>query len=350
MTLGANMLRNLLQGACLVSILVVTLSACENNAERIEVLSGPAQGSTYTIKYVSSPTTPKADAMGVAVQGILDEVDRQMSTYRLDSDIARFNQSPAKTCMKMPQPVLDLVQYGYELSTLSDGAFDLTLGPLLNVWGFGPQSRGKQVPSAQEIAAAKTQTGYKHVRVVGDQLCKDADVQVDLNSIAAGYTVDRISERFAELNVDNYMIEVTGELIAVGRKPDGSPWRIALEQPLGDGQRVIQQILELDGYGVNTSGDYRNYFEEDGVRFSHTLDPQVGAPISHRLASVTVIDRSTLHADGLGTLLLVLGPERGLAFAEEHGIAAFFVLRDDDGFVTQVSSEFSRIFPEGGNQ
>lgn len=343
------MLRNLLRGACLVSILVVTLSGCESNAERIEVLSGPTMGSTYTIKYVHNTTTPAADAVGVAVQNILDEVDRQMSTYRLDSDLARFNQSPANTCMTMPQPVLDLVQYGDQLSQLSDGAFDLTLTPLLNVWGFGPQSRAKTVPSAEDIATAKAQTGYQHLRVVDDQLCKDAAVQVDLNSIAAGYTVDRISERFSELNINSYMIEVTGELIAAGRKPDGSPWLIALEQPLGDGQRVIQRILELDGYGINTSGDYRNYFEEDGVRFSHTIDPQTAAPISHRLASVTVIDRSTLHADGLGTLLLVLGPERGLAFAEEHKIAAFFVLREGDSFIIQVSSEFSRIFPEGGN-
>lgn len=343
------MLRNLLQGACLVSILAAALSGCESNAERIEVLSGPTMGSTYTIKYVYNTTTPAADAVGVAVQNILDEVDRQMSTYRLDSDIARFNQSPANTCMPMPQPVLELAQYGYELSRSSDGAFDLTLGPLLDLWGFGPQARDKRVPSADEIAAAKEKVGYQHIRVVDKQLCKDADVKVEFNSIAAGYTVDRIRQRFAELNIDSYMIEVTGELIAKGLKPDGSPWRIALEQPLGDGQRVIQRILEIDGYGLNTSGDYRNYFEENGVRFSHTIDPQVGAPISHRLASVTVVDRSTLQADGLGTLLLVLGPERGLAFAEEHKIAAFFVMRDGEGFATQVSSEFSRIFPDGGH-
>jgi thiamine biosynthesis lipoprotein len=349
MTLEANMLRNLLQGACLVSTLVLALSGCDSNAERVEVLSGPTMGSTYTIKYVFNASTPAADAVGVEVQSILDEVDRQMSTYRLDSDIARFNQSPANTCLPMPQPVLDLAQYGYELSRSSDGAFDLTLGPLLNLWGFGPQARAKHVPSAADIAKAKTQIGYQHVRVVGNQLCKDADVQVEFNSIAAGYTVDRISERFTELNIDSYMIEVTGELIAKGRKPDGSPWRIALEQPLGDGQRVIQRVLEIDGYGINTSGDYRNYFEENGVRFSHTIDPQVGAPINHRLASVTVVDPSALHADGLGTVLLVLGPERGLAFAEERKIAAFFVMRDGEGFATQVSSEFSRMFPEGGH-
>lgn len=343
------MLRNLLRGACLLSLLMA-LSGCDNTAERIEVLSGPTMGSTYTIKYVHKKgITPAVDAVGVELQNILDRIDRQVSTYRLDSDTARFNQSPANTCMDMPDAVLELAEYGYQLSKLSDGAFDLTLGPLLDVWGFGPQSREKTVPSAEQIAAAKAKTGYQHIRVVDGQLCKDAEVQIEFNSIAAGYTVDRISERFTELGIDSYMIEVTGEIIAAGRKPDGSPWRIALEQPLTDGQRVIQRVLELDGYGVNTSGDYRNYFEEDGIRFSHTLDPQLGAPISHKLASVTVVDKSTLHADGLGTLLLVLGPERGLAFAEEHNVAAFFVMRDVDGFVTKVSSEFSRIFPEGGN-
>ncbi len=266
-----------------------------------------------------------------------------MSTYRLDSDIARFNQSPVNTCMQMPQPVLDLVQYGYELSRISDGAFDLTLGPLLDVWGFGPQARARHVPNAEDIAQAKAKVGYQHVRVVNDQLCKDAAVQVEFNSIAAGYTVDRISQRFAALNIDSYMIEVTGELIAKGHKPDGSPWRIALEQPLGDGQRVIQRVLEIDGYGMNTSGDYRNYFEEDGVRFSHTIDPQEAAPIRHRLASVTVVDRSTLRADGLGTLLLVLGPERGLNFAEEHKIAAFFCNARWRGFCN--TSQF-RVFQD----
>ena len=293
------MLRNLFKGACLVSVLAVTLSGCENNAERIEVLSGPTMGSTYTIKYVYNATTPAVDAVGVAVQSILDEVDRQMSTYRLDSNLARFNQAPAHTCMPMPQPVLDLVQYGNELSRISDGAFDLTLTPLLNLWGFGPQSRGRAVPSAEQIAAAKAQTGYQKVRIDGEQLCKDADVKLDLKGIAAGYTVDRISERLAELNIESDMIELTGELTATGRKPDGSPWRIALEQPLVDGQRAIQRILEIDGYGVNTSGDYRNYFEEGGVRFSHTIDPRNGTPIKHNLASVTVVDRSTLRADGV---------------------------------------------------
>jgi FAD:protein FMN transferase len=232
------------------------------------------------------------------------------------------------------------------LSAESEGAFDLTVQPLLELWGFGAQSRGERVPSAEEIAAARQRVGHGHLRIDGQQLCKTAAVQVDLNGIAAGYVVDRIAERLGQLGVRSYLLDVTGELRAAGRKPDGNLWRVAIEAPRDDRQ-VAQKVLELDGVGVSTSGDYRNYFERDGRRYSHTLDPRSGAPITHRLASVTVVDASTLRADGLSTLLMVLGPERGYAFAERGGIAAFFVTRTDQGFATRATPAFERRFGEG---
>lgn len=339
------MLRNLLQGAGLLTVMSLALAGCQP-AQRIEVLSGLTMGSTYTIKYVSHSGTPAADAAGVAVQGILDEVDRQMSTYRADSDLSRFNRLPAGSCEAMPEPVLQLVRYAGELSELSDGQFDITIHPLLDVWGFGPGSREQRVPSADEIAAAQERMGHRHLRIEDNQLCKEIDLKLDLNSIAAGYTVDRIAEHFEEMGIGSYMIEVTGELIAKGRKPDNSPWRIALEQPVGKGERVLHRVLEIDGWGVNTSGDYRNYFEEDGVRFSHTLNPKSGAPIAHNLAAVTVIDRSALAADGLGTLLLVVGLEEGMELARKHDIAALFVTREKEEFRSHASPVFEQMFPE----
>lgn len=180
-------------------------------------------------------------------------------------------------------------------------------------------------------------------------MCKEVELQLDLNSIAAGYTVDRIATRLRELGVASYLVDVTGELKALGKKPDGQPWRIAIEAPRDD-QRVAQRILQLDGYGISTSGDYRNYFEENGVRYSHTLDPQTGAPIRHKLAAVTVADPSTLRADGLSTVLMVMGPERGLAYAEQAGIAAFFVIRDGEGFATRTSAAFEQLFAAGEEQ
>jgi thiamine biosynthesis lipoprotein len=220
---------------------------------------------------------------------------------------------------------------------------------LLNLWGFGPHGRGEVVPTAEQIAEARQIVGQGHLRIDGEQLCKDVAVQVDFNSIAAGYAVDKVVERFEALGVNSYLVEITGELKASGVKPDGAPWRIAIEAPR-DNERVAQRVIELDGRAVSTSGDYRNYFERDGKRYSHTLDPQTGAPIEHRLAAVTVVDQSTLRADGLSTLLMVLGPERGLSYAADRNIAAFFVIREGQEFISKSTEAFDELFGAGAEQ
>lgn len=328
--------------------LLTALTGCWFS-ERVEEFGGPTMGSTYTVKYVRSKDSPSLELLKRETDAILAEVDQQMSTYRDDSAIEQFNQAPAGTCQAMPAGVLELVEAGRVLHEQSAGAFDLTLEPLLNLWGFGPKARAEKVPTAEQLAAARAQVGMQHLRREGEQLCKDVDVQVDFNSIAAGYAVDKIVQRFTELGVTSYMVEATGELKAAGKKPDGQPWRIGLEAPQ-DGQRVAQRVLAVDGYGISTSGDYRNYFEEEGKRYSHTLDPLTGAPITHTLAAVTVVDKSTLRADGLSTVLMVMGTERGLAFAERMGIAAFFVTREGDAFVTQTTQAFEQLFAAGDEQ
>ncbi|MFP6849349.1 MAG: FAD:protein FMN transferase [Pseudomonas sp.] len=325
--------------------LLAALTGCWFS-ERIEEFGGPTMGSTYSIKYVRSKDSPSLDLLKRETEAILAEVDQQMSTYRADSVIERFNDAPVGTCQVMPAPVLELIETGRELNEQSQGAFDLTLEPLLNLWGFGPKARVEKVPTPEQLAAAREQVGMQYLRRVGEQLCKDVDVQVDFNSIAAGYTVDRVVQRLTELGINSYLVEITGELKAAGRKPDGQQWRIGLEAPQ-TGERVAQRVLELDGYGISTSGDYRNYFEENGRRYSHTLDPLTGAPITHTLAAVTVADKSTLRADGLSTVLMVMGTERGLAFAERMGIAAFFITREGDTFVTQSTPAFEQLFAEG---
>lgn len=328
--------------------LAAALTGCLHS-ETVEEFGGPTMGSTYSVKYV----TGEGVADGLTIKGeteaVLAEVDQQMSTYRDDSVISAFNRAPAGSCMAVPAGMLEVVRTGLQLARESDGVFDPTLEPLLNLWGFGPQARVERVPTAEQLVEARQRSGYRHLRIDGQQLCKDVDLQLDLNSIAAGYTVDKISVRLAELGVANYLVDVTGELKAVGKKPDGQPWRIAIEAPRDD-QRVAQKILQLDGYGISTSGDYRNYFEENGVRYSHTLDPHTGAPITHKLAAVTVADPSTLRADGLSTLLMVLGPEQGFAYAEQAGIAAFFVTREGEGFVTRSTTAFEQLFAAGEEQ
>ncbi|MCW1246346.1 FAD:protein FMN transferase [Pseudomonas sp. SAICEU22] len=322
-------------------MLAGVLSAC-GNGDTLERFDGPTMGSRYSIQYVRHVATPGPKTVQDEVEKILAEVDRQLSTYRSDSDIERFNALPAGSCRVMPGPVLELISVGEQLSSQSDGAFDLTVEPLLNLWGFGPQSRKEQVPSAEALAEVRQRVGHGHLRIKGDRLCKDATVEVDFNSIAAGYAVDRIAARLQALGIDSYLAEATGELKAVGRKPDGSPWRIALEEPRDDRQ-VAERVIEVNGYGVSTSGDYRKYFEQGGKRYSHTFDARTGAPVLHNLASVTVIHPSAMMADGLSTLLLILGPEQAWDYAQKHGIGVFFVLRDDDRFVVRTSDAFERM-------
>ncbi|MFJ7282996.1 FAD:protein FMN transferase [Pseudomonas sp. NPDC099000] len=322
-------------------VLAGVLSGC-GSGDSLERVDGPTMGSRYSIQYVRHSATPGPKAVQTEVEKILAEVDQQMSTYRSDSDIERFNDLPANRCQKMPASILKLVRVGEQLSEQSEGSYDLTVEPLLNLWGFGPQAREEKVPAAQALAEVRRRVGYQHLRIDRDQLCKDAAVEVDFNSIAAGYAVDTIADKLEVMGIRNYLAEVTGELKAAGKKLDGSAWKIALEEPRDD-QQVAQKIIAVDGYGVSTSGDYRNYFEQDGRRYSHTFDARTGAPVSHTLASVTVINPSALMADGLSTLLLILGPERGWDYAEKHDIGAFFVIRADTGFVTRTNQAFERL-------
>lgn len=328
------------------TVLAALLSSC-GDPVAVKSFAGPAQGSSYSVKYVDSLGAPDTAELKAAVEAILAEVDQQMSGYRDDSLVEQFNRAAAGSCMAMPQSVLKLVAVAQQLQHNSAGAFDLTLRPLLDLWGFGPASNGEQHrPSAAALEQVRSRVGQQYLHVKGQQLCKERDLQLDLNSLAAGYTVDLIVERLAELGLGSYLVEVTGELKAVGRKPDGLPWRIALEVPQ-DEQRVPQRVIALDGYGISTSGDYRNYFEEQGVRYSHTLDPVSAAPIRHKLAAVTVAAPSVLMADGLSTVLMVLGPDKGYEYARREGIAAFFISRAEKGFVTRSTPAFERLFPSG---
>ena len=338
--------------ALLKPVMAVALAAALTGClfqDRVEEFGGPTMGSTYSVKYVASSGVAAKEQLRGETESILAQLDQQLSTYRADSDIATFNALPAGQCMDMPLSARELVLAGQQLSSESDGALDLTIQPLLNLWGFGPQGRQEQVPSQEDIARVRQDIGHQHLRVENEQLCKDAAVQLDFNSIAAGYAVDLVAQRLEALGVESYLVEITGELKARGRKPGDAPWRIAIEAPQTN-ERIAQQVLELDGYGVSTSGDYRNYFERDGKRYSHTLDPQTGAPIEHPLAAVTVVDPSTLRADGLSTVLMVLGPERGLTFAAEHRIAALFVVHKEREFVSTSTAAFDELFGAGVEQ
>lgn len=330
----------------LVVLMLMLLTGCEPG-DTLERVSGPTMGSTYTVQYVRTPQGPAPEQVQSEVQGILAGIDQRFSTYRSDSLVATFNRLPASSCQNMPADVLDLVKVGQQLSAQSGGAFDLTVEPLLDLWGFGPQSRAEQVPTAAQLEQARQRVGYRQLHIDGEQLCKQAAVEVDFNSIAAGHAVDLIGERLQALGIGSYLAEATGELKAVGHKPDGSAWQIALELPRDDRQ-IASEVIAVEGFGVSTSGDYRNYFEQNGRRYSHTFDARLGRPVSHDLAAVTVLAPSALMADGYSSVLLILGPEQGWAFALAHDLAAVFVTRSGPGFVSLATPAFCQRWPQPG--
>nr|WP_139672363.1 FAD:protein FMN transferase [Pseudomonas sp. F16(2018)] len=323
----------------LLSILTL-LSACKP-APTLERFGGPTMGSSYSIQYVRQPGGPAPEQVQSAVEGILQAIDAHYSTYRGDSIVSRFNQLPANQCLPIDADMLELVTFGQHLAEQSQGAFDLTVEPLLDLWGFGPQAREMQVPEPQALARARLRVGYRHLRLEGEALCKDAAVELDFNSIAAGHAVDLIAQRLRAMGIDNFLAEATGELKAVGRKPDGSAWRVALELPREDHQ-IARQVIDVQDLAVSTSGDYRHYFEDNGRRYSHTFDARLGRPVAHDLAAVTVLDASALLADGYSTLLLILGPQQGWDFAIAHGIAAVLVTRVEGGFVSRSTPAFEQ--------
>lgn len=320
--------------------ILMFLAACDQGPI-LERFGGPAMGSSYSIQYVREPDGPSRLQVQEAVETILRDIDEQYSTYRGDSAVSRFNQLQPGQCQVLGKDMWVLIGFGQQLAEQSLGAFDLTVEPLLDLWGFGPQARQEHVPDPLQLAQARQRVGYHHLRIEGDALCKDAAVELDFNSIAAGHAVDLIAERLEAMGVASFLVEATGELKAVGRKPDGNPWRVALELPREDRQ-IARQVIPVDGLAVSTSGDYRHYFEDNGRRYSHTFDARLGRPVEHDLAAVTVLDASALQADGYSTLLLILGPDQGWDFAVAHGIAAVLVTRIEGGFVSRSTPAFEQ--------
>lgn len=322
-----------------VVALATALTGCFNSAEPVSEIYGSTMGSTYSIKWIGSELSPEPAEVMSSVDALLEEFESVASTWRPTSELSRFNAAPAGTCQVMPQAILDIVVLAEDLHQKSEGRFDLTLAPLLRLWGFHGDGGSQKVPSEQQLAEAVALTGHEHLHVRDGQLCKDTALQIDINGIAAGYMVDQVVEHLADMGIKDYMVEITGELKADGNKPGGRPWRIAIEEPRDD-SRVAQVILPLRGYSVSTSGDYRNYFEHEGHRYSHTFDPVTGKPVLHDLAAVTVLHPSAAWADGMSTVLLVMGSQSGWEYAVKHELPVLFVIRKGDGFVSRSTPQF----------
>ncbi|HVT29367.1 MAG TPA: FAD:protein FMN transferase, partial [Lacipirellulaceae bacterium] len=341
-------------------------------------LQGRAQGTTYHIKFVQPAKAIDADRVQSDVEKLLAQVDREMSTYRADSEISRFNRAPAGEWFAVSQAVADVVSKSREISEKTGGAQDVTVEPLVKLWHFGektnkapsppaplptgegskasspntlvkgevdrgsspnplPRGEGFRPPGAAEIRAARRRVGYKKldVRLNPPTLRKEVDgLEVDLSSIAAGYTIDRISELLHDRGIKNFVAELGGELRAAGTRADGTPWRIAIERPVSQ-EREFEAAVPLVNGAMATAGGSHHFFEYHGRRYSHIIDPATGRPIEHVLASVTVAADTCIEADGWDTPLVVLGPVRGKQCAEQNGVAAMFISHTEHGDVVE---------------
>ena len=301
-------------------------------------------GTTYAVTLHGADGALDTDALQSNVDRLLERINDQMSTWRPDSELSRFNKSRDTDWFPVSDETAHVVATAAAVSELSGGAFDVTVGPVVNLWGFGPERGDAEPPSDRTIETALERVGYRRIEVMSSPSAlrkQKPGVYVDLSAIAKGFAVDEVARLLDERQIRSYLVEIGGELRARGSKPDGSPWKVAIEQPL-HGERSIQAVVALRDSAIATSGDYRNYVEKGGKRYSHTINPRTGRPITHGLASVSIIASSAMRADALATAIMVMGPEEGYQLALREELAAQLIIRTEGGFQAQATPQFER--------
>jgi len=327
----------------LVIFSVLVLFGCSNAAtDQEHYFSGQTMGTTYNVKYVTNDQLDH-EQLKQSVEQRLIEINQLMSTYIDDSELSLFNKSAPNSPYLLSQETAFVVAEALRIGALSEGALDVTVGPLVNLWGFGPTKRPETIPTASQITQAKRLSGLDKLQLNGLELTKTVDgLYLDLSTIAKGYGVDAISQLLADAKLDNFLVEIGGEMRVSGTKANGEAWRIAIEKPVTT-ERAVQRIISVGNHAVATSGDYRNYFEEAGVRYSHLIDPNTGYPIQHKTVSATIVHPSSMTADGLATAMMVLSPEQAKALAEKENLALLLVFKEGDGFIEYQSPAFQQI-------
>lgn len=301
-------------------------------------------GTSYTVKVSRLPEGIDGARLGEKISAVLEQINAQMSTYLADSELSRINRNPSTDWQPVSRPLYRVLLEAQRISRLTGGAFDITVGPLVNLWGFGPAAMQFEPPAEDLIEEQLNLVGYRHLQLREEPVSVRkaiAGLYLDLSALAKGYAVDQVAELLEQQGITDYMVELGGEIRLRGSNLSGKPWRIAVEKPTPE-KRMIQRVLSITDVAMATSGDYRNFFEFDGRRFSHTIDPRTGRPIEHRLASVTILRQTSMEADALATAMMVLGPEQGYQLAEKEKIAALFIIKDAEGFVEKSTSAFQQ--------
>ena len=335
-----------------ICVFVVFVFLSTPGEEDLHRFSGYTMGTTYQVQVVGTDSEPERQELAAGIAELLGRLDREIfSTYAPESELSRFNRHPENVPFPASAELIEVLELAREISDQSAGAFDVTIGPLVNLWGFGPELvPPEQIPAEAEITAAMEQVGYRYLQVDASagEISKSRPVYVDLSAIAKGYAVDKVGEYLVNLGIDNYFLEVGGELKMSGFKPGGVSWVPAIESPEAGETRIYEVFFSRgESLAVAGSGDYRNYFELDGVRYSHEIDPRTGRPIDHRLVAAYVLDQSAARADALATAFMVMGLDASQRLARELQLAVYFISKNPDaGFSEYFSPEFAVYLSE----
>lgn len=333
------------------ALLAVTfsLTGCQKDPEVVSLM-GKTMGTTYHIKYIDDGNLNlDKDKAHAKIEMVLKDVNAKMSTYDKNSELSRFNQfTEVNQPVEISTDLATVIREAIRLNQVTEGALDVTVGPVVNLWGFGPEKRPERQPTAEQLAERQAWVGIEKLKLTqrdGKFYLEKSVPQlyVDLSSIAKGFGVDLVAETLEQVGAKDYMVEIGGEIRTKGKNIEGKDWQIAIEKPSFDGSRSIEQVIGLQDLAMATSGNYRIYFEENGKRFAHEIDPKTGQPIQHHLASITVLHPSTMTADGLSTGLFVLGEEKALEVAEKEQIPVYLIIKTENGFETKMSSTFSAL-------
>ncbi len=323
----------------IIIFLMIGTGACQNNNYKIVLINGFTMGTTYSIKIKTADAVVNQEKIRADIEKILLEINQKMSTYIVDSELSVINFSNSLDSNLISDDLFKVISHANTISKTTNGAFDITVGPLVNLWGFGPNKSENKIPSNEEIELIKKNIGYKKIYLNKETTSikkLHPDLYVDLSGIAKGFAVDKIALYLNSYNLENYLVEIGGELIAKGTNEDNEVWQIGIENPNNN----LVKIIGLKDIAMATSGDYRNYFEKNGVRYSHTINPNTGKPIKHKLASVTVLDKTAMNADALATAFMVLGPAKTIELANELKIGVYLIIKNDENFYEEYNEYF----------
>lgn len=321
----------------LLVLSITILSACGNRhaPSTLLVLGGQTMGTTYTIKINQDSLAVSEQQLDQEIGEILEDINLKMSTYLPESELSRLNTEAGEKWLPVSGELYEILAQALELSNLTAGYFDITVGPLVNLWGFGPEKVREELPSIDEIKHLLNFSGSRKLELRAEPAAirKSAKgIYMDLSAIAKGHAVDRIANYLESEKINSYMVEVGGEIRARGVNDIGFAWRVGIEQP-STATREVQRVIKLEDIAMATSGDYRNFYEIDGKKYSHTIDPLSGWPVEHELASVTVLHPSASRADALATGFLAMGKDKAWKIAIDEKLAVFFIERKDKAFV-----------------